>query len=141
MGALAVESTEEVVVLPCVGVESPAAGTSQHLLFLVFFVHALTGWVFFGQSAIVVVKVLHLVLELGVLVLLGLQHLVDFFLLFFVELVEVYLADGVEGNGRGDLLLNEVFVGVFAEPRMREDLFHTVDRTQTLLRVLAEQAF
>ena len=71
MGALAVESTKEVVILPCVGVESSAAGASQHLLFLVLFVHALTGWVLLGQSAIVVVKVLHLVLELRVLVLLG----------------------------------------------------------------------
>ena len=64
------------------------------------------------------VKVLHLVLKLGVFVLLGLEHLIDLFLLFLVELVEIDLADRVEGDGRRNLLLNEVFVSVLTEPRM-----------------------
>lgn len=59
------------VVLPCICVESSAAGASQHLLLLVLLVQALTGRVLLGQSAIIVVEVLHFVLELGVLVLLG----------------------------------------------------------------------
>lgn len=79
------------------------------------------------------VKVLHLVLELGVLVLLGFEHLIDLLLLFLVELVEIDLADRVEGDGRRNLLLNEVFVSVLAEPRMRKDLFDSVNRAQALL--------
>lgn len=85
------------------------------------------------------IKIAHFTLELSTLCLLHPDQLVNFFLLFFVELVQIDLSHRIKGDGRRYLLLQEVFISIFTKPRVGKDLLYSVDGAQSLLGILTEQ--
>lgn len=127
-------------VLPAV-IESTTARTPQHGLLPVLLVQAFAGGTgeLLSKSTIIVVEILHLPFELSTFRLVRPQQLLHLTTLLVVHFVQVDLAHRVEGNRRGDLLLQEVLVCILAEPRMSQNLLNAVDGSQSLLGVLAEQ--
>lgn len=57
------------------------------------------------------------------------MDLLQIFFMLLVVSIEVYPAHRVEGDRRGNFLLQEGFIGIFAEPRMSQNLFHAMHRT------------
>jgi hypothetical protein len=57
------------------------------------------------------------------------MDLLQIFFMLLVVSIEVYPAHRVEGDRRGNFLLQEGFIGIFAEPWMSQNLFHAMHRT------------